>query len=275
MLQELTDPASRRAPEAGHTAPSSSPRFSDNLADIDAACRLVAGYYGGDAGRWAYAAFDHINATLFAGELPTPLIIWALTPHGACLGSTRPGTAPLVTLHPSLLGGREKSNPWGVDPALLGVAYAYDALVHECLHISVASRLGGWAGTGQTSHNNPGWIAEVNRIAPLLGLDITAVPSRTQRVPVPGSPTKRGKQPTKVIRTSGGTIPFRAVATFPHGARLHLGQTAWYTHNHLPFATRWRRGHDGVSMIGCWSRTLNDLVVPKRGRLLYLKPVKL
>ncbi len=202
-------------------------------ADVDAACRLIARHYGGARGTWAYEAFDHINATLFDGELPTPLIMWALTPHGGCLGYTQPGAAPIITLHPSLLGGTQKPNPWKIDPALLGVAYAYDVLIHECIHVSVHYRLGG--ADCPTSHNNPQWIGEVNRIAPLLGLTITAERSKAKRVPIAGESTKTGKPATKVVRTSEGTIPFAAVATFPHAVRVLLGQTAWYEQNALPF----------------------------------------
>ncbi len=202
-------------------------------ADVDAACRLIARHFGGARGTWAYEAFDYINATLFAGELPTPLIVWTITPHGKCLGQTRRGAAPVVTLHPSLLGGREKVNPWGIDPALLGVAYAYDVLIHECMHVSVEHRLGG--AKGPTSHNNPQWIGEVNRIAPLIGLTITAERSKVKRVPIADELTTTGKPATKVVRTSEGTIPFAAAATFPHAVRVLLGQTDWYEQNALPF----------------------------------------
>src|SRR5829696_8526325 len=86
-------------------------------------CRLVAAHYFGAAGVFAYQAFDHINQIYFDGALPRPLITWALTPHGRCLASTRPSPdAPVVTLHPALLGGRGERAPWGIDRALLGPA---------------------------------------------------------------------------------------------------------------------------------------------------------
>ncbi len=204
--------------------------------ELAAACRLIARHYDGAKGVWAYEAFDFINAAYFGGRLPTPLIRWTLTPHGRCLGFTRVAAAPEIALHPSLLGGTEKPNPWGVSPAELGVAYAFDTLVHECIHVENQCVQGGWHGTGDTSHNNPLWLGEVNRLAPLLGLaGVRAGASVTRRVAVAGEPTTRGKLPTKVARTTDGTVPFRAVATFPHGVRRHLGLVAAYLRDELPF----------------------------------------
>src|SRR5438045_3596938 len=56
---------------------------------VAAACRLIAQARDGARGVWAYRAFDHINATYWAGRLPTPLILWLITPYGACLGLTQ------------------------------------------------------------------------------------------------------------------------------------------------------------------------------------------
>jgi hypothetical protein len=47
---------------------------------IEEACHLVAEHYHGARGRWVYEAFDWINDTLFAGELPCPLLVLGLTP---------------------------------------------------------------------------------------------------------------------------------------------------------------------------------------------------
>jgi hypothetical protein len=188
--------------------------------DVTEACRLIARTYYGKQGQWAYESFEHINAVFFDGALPWPLIQWAITPHGGCLGLTQPGEAPVITLHPSLLGGTEKRNPWGVDAALLGVRLAYDVLLHECMHVSVSYLLGG--AQGPTSHNNPQWIGEVNRLAPLLGLAVTAAPSKTKRLA-----DETGKK-TKVVRSTEGNVPFAAVATFPYGVRKALGQADFY-----------------------------------------------
>lgn len=210
-------------------------------AALDAACRLIARAANQDLGVWAYQAFDYINATFFDGELPTPFILWTVTEWGGCLGNTRPSAPAIVRMHPGLLGGQklgpgerpETKTVWGIPSRWLGFPLAFDTLVHECIHISVAHRLGGARGT--TSHNNPQWIAEVNRIAPLLGLAITAGQSKPMRVPLDGHVTKTGKPATKVVRGSAGTVPFDAVARFPYGVRTHLGQTSWFTDRRLPF----------------------------------------
>jgi hypothetical protein len=84
------------------------------------ASRLVAATYHGERGVRAYDAFACLNDRYFAGELPWPLITWALTAHGSCLGLTRADEAPVITLHPSLLRGREKPNPWSIRGGLGG-----------------------------------------------------------------------------------------------------------------------------------------------------------
>jgi hypothetical protein len=190
--------------------------------DVINALRLVAYHFDGERGRWAYDVFDAINAAYFESKLPTPRIQWALTAHGACLGFTKPTSRPVIQLHPSLLGGTEKPNPWNIAPGWLGVAYAFDVLLHESIHVSQFCLLGG--GIGPTSHNNTAWIAEVNRLIPILGFPaLKAGLSKLKRVPIEGQFTKTGKPATKVIRASEGDLPHDVVARFPGALRKHLG----------------------------------------------------
>jgi hypothetical protein len=209
---------------------------SNNTLDVDEMARIVARHYHGKRGQWAYEAFDYINATYFGSALPTPLIVWALTPHGGCLGLTRnsQGHHPAVALHPSLLGSTQDA-PWGVPSHLLGITYAFDVLLHECMHINVDYILGG--STGETSHNCAEWIAEVNRIAPLIGLpDIAASRTVVRRVAIEDAqPTPSGKQPTRTKRVNDGNVPMKAIASFPYGVRSHLGLLDFYTSKQLPF----------------------------------------
>jgi hypothetical protein len=192
------------------------------------ACKEIARVYWGRRGVWAYEAFDFINATYFDGKLPWPLIQWGLTPHGGCLGLTKPSDGPpVITLHPSILEGSEKPDPWGISPDWLGACYAFDVVLHESMHVGVAYLLGGWKGKGDTSHNNSVWIAEVNRIAPMLGLNgVQAGFTKPRRVAIQGCTTKTGKPETKVVRASDGNVPHCAVATFPLGVRRYLGTAA-------------------------------------------------
>jgi len=200
---------------------------------------LVAAECYGRDGVFAYQAFDWVNSALFDGRLPVPMILWELTAHGKCLGWTRASRdrSPRIQMHPSTLGGTEKTNPWGVPPDVLGPAYALDVLIHECMHVSVEILLGG--SNGPTSHNNPRWVGEVQRVGNLLGLDFVAGRSVTKRVPVEsGELGPSGKPKTRTTRMTedGATVPFHAVYTFPHGVREELGQAdAYYRSKHLPF----------------------------------------
>jgi hypothetical protein len=189
-----------------------------NLISIEEACHLVAEHYHGKRGRWIYQAFDWINDTLFAGELPCPLLVLGLTAHGGCLGWTQSSIAkpPTIMLHPSIWGGTEKEDPWGIPPDILGARYALDVLLHESMHVSVNYRLGG-PSAGDSSHNNPEWIAEVNRIAPLIGLPgVQAACSAVKR---------EGK---KTRRVCDGNIPLRAAARFPYAVRELRGELGYY-----------------------------------------------
>jgi hypothetical protein len=70
---------------------------------------------------------------------------------------------------------------------------------------------------GDSSHNNPEWIAEVNRIAPLIGLpDVQAARSAVKR---------EGK---KTHRVCDGNIPLRAAARFPYAVRELRGELGYY-----------------------------------------------
>jgi hypothetical protein len=152
---------------------------------VHAAYRLIADHlYGhGRLGQFAYAAWDHINAAYFGGALPETLILWDLTDYGHQLGWCRSSAdgPPIIKLHPNLVmpsdGQRldRQRERWHIPVGLFGRCYAYDVLLHECVHAHVDYNLGGWARLdGQqrskwTCHNNPLWVSECNRIAELLG----------------------------------------------------------------------------------------------------------
>lgn len=199
---------------------------------IREACLTVTRHYYDQRGQLAYQLFELINASYFDNELPWPLIVWALTAHGHCLGYTQTrAESPIVVLHPSIMGGTEKDDPWGVEPGWLNIRYAFDVLLHELIHVSVECRLGGWYGTGESSHNNDVWVAEVNRLAPMIGLSgVKAGKSFLKRQKIEGGTKNR------VVRTTDGNVPFDpAVCKFPSGLRMHLEQAdSYYRHGALP-----------------------------------------
>lgn len=199
------------------------------MKNIEESCKLVAETYYGEKGIWLYRAFEAINKELFDDALPYPHIVLALTPHGHCLASTLPADQrpPTIVIHPVLFGFLEKEKPWQIPKEWLGKRFVLDALIHECMHVSVHYRLGGY--TGESSHNNPQWVGEVNRLAPLLGFNrVEAAISKVSRVPIEGEYTKTGKAKTKPQRTNTGNIPFEVVSTFPHSLRMHQKTAAQY-----------------------------------------------
>jgi len=198
-------------------------------AELRLATKLIAGAYQSRHGQFAYEAFEYINSTYFADTLPWPLVVWACTPYGKCVGLTDSGSPlPLVLLHSRA-------------EMLASPPYAFDVLVHECIHVAVHYLHGG--GTGETSHNCPEWRSEVDRLAPLLGFPtFRAGANKVKRVPIgDGSLTKTGKPATTTARVSEATfdgqpVPYAAtVAGFPDGLRRHLGRAAADYQRPLPF----------------------------------------
>ena len=200
-------------------------------ADIAAAYQIAVGHLFGVDGMFAYRAFDHINATFFDGKLPMALILWDITQYGRCLGWCRSSDdgPPIIKLHPSLVNPTTAC-PWNIPRDQLGYCQAYDVLLHECIHASVQYTHGGYekilgVTSSWTSHNNPIWIGECNRIARILGYtDVDIQMSKSRRVPNPGDGPK-----TRVKRVNDGTSkPER----FPHNLS---GRSCFYRANQLPF----------------------------------------
>jgi hypothetical protein len=200
------------------------------------AVRLIGQTYYGDNGLWLCHAFDAINRKLFGGTLPQPLLTIEMTRWSRCLGWCwlKEGRPPHVVIHPTLFGVGESNNepPWGLPQRWMGRRFAFDVLLHECVHISVRYRLGGH--DGASSHNNSKWIAEVNRLCPLIGLrGIEAGRQVAKRV------RKKGEKKSVVKKVDVGNVPFNAVAWFPFGLRIFKGSAErFYRHGRLPFKIR-------------------------------------
>jgi hypothetical protein len=211
--------------------------------EIVEALDLVADYYNPRFGLWAYRAFDAINTTFFEGRLPRPLIQWAITGYSRCLGQTAMRDRPIITLHPSIMvpaagdprDPREPKGPWSIDWRWFGPLHAFDVLLHESIHVAQRA-IHGDVPRGQSSHNDPSWILEVNRLAPLLDLEgVRAGLNRPRRVPIPGEFTERGRPRTRVRRVDEGNVPLKDHSRFPHGVREYLGTAeAYYTAGAYP-----------------------------------------
>jgi hypothetical protein len=213
---------------------------------LHAAYRLVARhvYPALRLGDFGYAAFDHINTTFFEGKLPETLILWDQIEWGHCLGWTRSARdgPPIIKLHPATIspavhgtGLWRRKYVWGYPIEWLGFAFAYDVLLHEAMHVSVEYLLGGQDPNGEarsywTSHNNPTWVGELNRIAPCLGYRGDPYTMRTpKRVPA-GGVGKSGKPLTRTIRAQDGDAP--ELEHFPHNLPC---RELFYRGRQLPF----------------------------------------
>lgn len=170
-----------------------------------------------DFDRWAYDEWERHNNAYFDGKLEVGPIFWGLTPYGNCIGN-HAGWRNTITLHQCLI---EWSITW--QGGLSGrERIASDVLLHEMIHQSVYQRLG-HSGCPEndgkrnacSSHNNEHWAAEVNRIAPLLGLPATAAQVRQKRVKPDGEPGK-GKV---TWYTPAGMMTRAELSSWPHSMR--------------------------------------------------------
>ena len=134
-------------------------------------------------GAWLYDTWAIHNDDYFDNELHVIPIHFGLTPHGAKLGLCS-NQEPLrrITIHQSLLEP-SSDKPWQL--LTLGERFASDVLLHEMIHQVIFQRHGhdgNVEGQGNSSHNNTFWCAEVNRIAPMLGLPANAALTRRKRI---------------------------------------------------------------------------------------------
>jgi hypothetical protein len=186
---------------------------------VKEAYRLIARHVYGADGEFAYRAFRDLNAIYFGEQLPEPLVLWDLTNWGNCLAWTRSPDEgpPIIKLHPALVHpSKEDGSPWGIPADFIGYPYAFYVLLHECIHVAVNYVLGGYREHPDykkywTSHNNPLWISECNRIAGLMGVDVQYTMKTYQRVPT-GKLDKKGKPVRKLVYRSDGPDFER----FPH-----------------------------------------------------------
>jgi len=128
-------------------------------------------------GPFAYQTWYDYNQRYFDDQLLPVPIVFGLVPHGRAL-SHYDGYRRRELLHPSLFVPQGE-NPWHVLP-ILGRLLAAEVILHDMIHMRVW-QLCGSRGKGASSHNNPFFIREINRLAPLLGLPANASLIKQQR----------------------------------------------------------------------------------------------
>lgn len=161
-------------------------------------------------GSWAYETFEELNETFFDGRLPLPLIQWGLTEWGDALGYYY-GDRQRILLHPSLINTASKA--WGLYK-LLGAKFASHVLLHELMHHANYIDYGLEYMKHRKCHNCQPWVDEINRIAPLLGLNVKAHVCKQRRIREPGQIKGAGK-PT-MAPPDDSYITYKQMYSFPH-----------------------------------------------------------
>jgi hypothetical protein len=194
---------------------------------LDELARLCEDYHGVQ-GRFAYEAFRWANETIYAGRLPLPLMQWALTAYGHCIGETwlREDRLPVITLHPTIW--RRASAPSQLSRMMArrqqehprGPRYTLDVVIHELLHVYIRYVLN-HREKSKSSHDDPVWCNEVMRLSPRLGIPAFHA-----------APTKRQRKDGKMLRVvPEGCLPMADLARWPHTVR----PDGYYKEKTVPF----------------------------------------
>jgi hypothetical protein len=124
----------------------------------------------GDFGPWIYDEWKRLNDAFFYGKNIVGAIVWEETPQDRSLGYyDRIGN--VIVLHKTLMRPVYPTTGLKWELRRLNTRMVSDVLLHEMIHQRI-HQTGGWM--GENSHNNERFVNEVNRIANLLGLKITA-----------------------------------------------------------------------------------------------------
>ena len=133
--------------------------------------------YGG----WLFDTWMSLNTDYFEGKLEAIAIIWGRIGRTCRLSHFDPGMGR-ITLQSTLLSPLTNN---GCRYQILDLQLAQDALLHAMMHQAIYQELGhdGSARSRQTAHSNPAWVAQVKRIAPLLGHRLYATGLLEQKTP--------------------------------------------------------------------------------------------
>lgn len=171
----------------------------------------------GQYGIWLFDTWQSHNERYFDNQLDVIPLTFGLLPHGAKLGvyhNRADDGYDLITLHHSLLN--PTGNAWQILP-LLGKRFASDVLLHEMMHQAIYQQYGHNGeplntSFGSSSHNNPAWCDEINRLSPMLGLSCKAQIIKRQRVVNPDT----GKKTTLEWVVQDGHLDRTQLGSFPH-----------------------------------------------------------
>lgn len=190
----------------------------DTLVTLTTAYRDAAVLFWGEAGAYAYDAYDRIRAGLYP-ELPARLpIVIGLTAYGACLGLTRGGWehGPRITLPPEVFQGTTAE---GASRRVTGgMRQVDDTLTHEMLHAWLIT-------TGRNAaHDSAGWYEAIRRLSPaVLSCELDArrgAGRKSVRVANPAH-VPGGSEPKTLVRKrgTGHAVTHGDVARWPQAFR--------------------------------------------------------
>ncbi len=163
------------------------------MLDIDAMTRVVVAHHFRH-GDWLYHAFDYVNDRYFSGQLAQPIII-PVEVHAWGRAIAMCGHTGRITIN------RARALP---------NLYAAHIVLHECIHHRLLQVY------ADAAHEDDAWLAECQRIAPLLETPIDPELLAMNK-PVRVGKSVRRQQPD-------GTLPYKnAVARFPLGTYEEMG----------------------------------------------------
>jgi hypothetical protein len=183
--------------------------------------------YHAEKGAFAYRAYEWLNDIVFDGRLPVPLMQWALTAYGHCLGQTmpKPEQQPVITLHPAIWRRSWTNDAHGWAASITpGPRYTLDVVLHELIHVEVEYLLAGHH--GKSSHDNPEWCGAIERASKRLAGTMLELPR------FKAQPTKRIRQNRRQLRrTPEGCISMNDCCHWPESLR----ESSYYGAREVPW----------------------------------------
>ncbi|MFH2219911.1 MAG: hypothetical protein ABII68_09670 [Pseudomonadota bacterium] len=158
----------------------------------------------GEIGAWTYDEWMSLNETCFDGKIVAGPIFWGKTPDDRSIGYYS-WKENLIFLHKTLVRPPYPTPFPKWDICNLNKKFAGDVLLHEMIH-QMIYQTGGWK--GDTSHNNERFVGEINRIAGLLALDVSAKVIRQKKID--------GRLKWQV---EPGCLSYKEMSEFPYSSR--------------------------------------------------------